>query len=513
MTRPARVAGALTFLVLSVVYAFSNHPWVASGDSAEFQTLARTGGIAHAGYPTFVLALEAIGRLPWSTYAARANLLGGIFGALAAALCAWHGARLSGRAWAGAAGGIALGLSYQLWQSAAVAEIYAFTLGLGACLFHLSWRFARAPSVPRALAIGLLGGLGLGAHLTILALAPVALVAVAASTRVEPLRGAVIAALLGGFVLGLAPLGSMMSRDRPDQPMNYLAMKRMPGDPAPASTLAQRAGHVAYLLSGRQYLGSKAGVRGLRGTAVRFRYVVLDFALNEFFVLGPLLAALGAWLLFRRRDLDALLLGTWAVGALGLTWYAAVLPDMAATYVLPVAWTLAVGIAVALARLAERARPLAFALALGLVAAPFVRIALPAAGGVGWVATAWSVWPQAWHPFRPDPSWNAYDEGVLAALPPRALLLGKWTELMTFEYAKHALGQRPDVDLVLTEIPPELVAYAPRALALSRPVYTTLPFAPALVRTRAAGRWERGGLWEVQSAGTDSTGRGAASVR
>ena len=63
-----RAAGTTTFLLLSVVYALSNHPWVASGDSGQFQTMAATGGIAHAGYPTFVLALQAIGRLPWSTF-------------------------------------------------------------------------------------------------------------------------------------------------------------------------------------------------------------------------------------------------------------------------------------------------------------------------------------------------------------------------------------------------------------------------------------------------------------
>jgi len=504
-----RVAGAATFLVLSVVYALSNHPWVACEDGAEFQTMAATGGIAHAGYPTFVLALEAIGRLPWSTFAARANLLCCLCGALAAGLAAWHGARLSGRTWAGIVSGIALGLSYQLWKSSTVAEIYSFTLALAAVLFHLSWRMAQRPSVPRALAIGVLGGLGIGAHLTVLALAPVALVALAVSARVRPIRVAVLLALVGGFLLGLAPLGYMMSQDTPDHPMNYLAMKRLPEEPAHVPALSERVQHAVYLLSGRQYLGARGEVHGLRPSLVRFRYVFLDFVLNDFFVFGLAFAALGAWLLARRRDVDTLLLGTWAAFSVFLMWYAAVLPEIAAIYFIYATWILAVGMSLALAWLYARARVLGVAAAFCLLAAPFVRIALPEDLGTGWVALAWHRLPAEWTPFTPDRSWDTYDRGVFAALPPRALLLSKWNELTTFKYAKHALGQRPDVDLLLTESPAEMVRDALRAHATGRPVFTAVPFAATMTlpgtKVREAGRWARGGLWELQSTTADST--------
>jgi hypothetical protein len=505
-----RAAGAVTFLVLTIVYALSNHPWVASGDSGEFQTMAATGGIAHSGYPTFVLALEAIGRLPWSSFAARANLLCALCGAFAAALAAFHGARMSGCAWAGAASGVALGLGYQLWQSSTVAEIYSFTLLLAAGLYHLSWRLARVPSVPRALAMGGLGGLGIGSHLTVLALAPVALAAVAVSTGVRPLRAALVASLLGGFAVGLLPLAYMMAADRADQPMNYLAMKRLPGDGRPTLSLGQRAARAAWLLSGQQYLAPKGEVRGVRGTLVRFRYVFLDFVLNDFFAFGILPAALGAWLLLRRRDVDTLLLATWFSVSVGLVWYAAVLPDMAATYFIYACWVLAVCMSLALACLAGRARGLGLAAGILLVAAPFIRLALPPEFGTGWVAAAWHRMPAEWSPFAADRSWHDYDAGALAALPRHALLLGKWTELMTFKYAKHALGLRPDVDLLLTETPAELARDVTRERSTGRPVFTTLPFAVGLdvpgTRVRAVGRWERGGLWEVQSIAADSSG-------
>lgn len=497
--KPTRLAAAITFVVLTIVYAFSNHPFVASQDSAEFQTMAKTGGIAHAAYPTFVLALEAFGRLPWSTYAFRANLLCSLCGALAAALAAWHGARLSGRAWTGALAGIALGLSYQLWQSSTVAEIYAFTLVLAASIFHLAWVLGCRPSVRVALAIGVLGGLGIGAHLTILALVPVVLVAFFAAARVKKVKGSLVASLLAGFAFGLIPLGYAVSQDRPDHPMNYLALKQLPGSTTPAGSIGQRAADILELLSGRQYFDERSEARSLRGTAVRFRYVFYDFVLNEFFLIGALLAAVGAWLVLRRRAFDTLLLVTWGAAATGLVWYAAVLPDMAATYFVHVCWILAVGIAVALAWLFERSRVLGVAAGILLLAAPWVRLAQPPRFGRGWIEAASRVMPQQWHPFREDESWQKYSRGVLAQLPPRAILLSNWTELMTFKYAKHAEGLSPDVDLVLTEIPSELASDAPEALALGRAVYTTLPFAASTpnLDARQVGTWSRGGLWEI----------------
>ena len=504
--KATRVAAAATFGVLGVVYLLSNHPWVASEDAAEFQTMAKTGGLAHAAYPTFVLALEAFGHVPWSTYAFRANLLCSLCGALAAALAAWHGARLSGRWWAGAAGGIALGLSYQLWKSSTVAEVYAFTLALAACLFHLSWILARRPTTPVALAVGLLGGLGIGAHLLVVALLPVVLVALLASRRLRPIRWGIIGALLGGFALGLLPLGYAIGQHRPDHPMNYLALKRLPGPAPPAPALQQRASDVAYLLSGKQYLAPRAEARTVRGTAVRFRYALYDFVLNEFFLVGASLAGLGSWLVLMRGDLDALLLGTWAVASTVLIGYAAVLPDMAATYLVYPCWIFAVAMSVALGWIFERGRVPGVACAVLLVAAPFVRLSQPPRCGRGWIEAASRVMPERWHPFRADESWQKFAHGVFAQLPPRTILLANWTELMAFKYARHAEGLRPDIDLVLTEIPTEFDHDVPRALALGRPVYTTLPFAPASPRlqSRLAGTWSRGQLWEIQSTAADS---------
>jgi hypothetical protein len=493
------LAGALTFALVFVVYLITNHPWVAAADSGEFQTMAKTGGIAHAGYPTFVLALEAIGRIPWSTFAFRANLLCSLCGAGAAALAAFHGARLSGRWWGGAAAGIALAFGYQLWLSSTVAEIYAFTLFLAALGFHLAIRFAQRPMAPVALGLGVLAGLGLGSHLLILALAPAVLVAIVRAVRAGRLRPGTIAALVAGFVLGLAPLGYQLAQDRPGRPMNYLALRQVPGEPVAAPSLGARVARLTELQTGRQYLDSTSQVRGARATLVRFRYALLDFVLNDFFLLGLPLAALGAWLLARRRDLDGAMLAIWFAASVFLVWYAAVSWDMAANYFVYGSWILAVCMSVGLAWIAGRRRRLGGALALALVLAPFARLAVPSPfGSAGWPALAWSRMPAEWDPFREDRSWDVYARGVLAAVPPHAVVLSNWHEAMPLEYARHALGLRPDVDLVLTEVPAELERNAAAVRTLGRPCYTTMALAPqAAVRLADAGPWRRGKLWAV----------------
>jgi len=505
MRSGALFAGVLTALVLFLLYLRTNYPVVANGDSAEFQTMAATGGIAHAGYPTFVLALEAFGRLALSTVAFRANLLGCICGALAAGGAAFLGARISGRPWAGVSAGIAFGLGFQVWQSSTVAEIYAFTLALAVALFLLVRRLAHQPTWPVALVAGLLGGLGIGSHLTIVALAPVVLLALAIAWRSKPFSRAVPVALVVGFVIGLAPLGYFMAQDRPDRPMNYLALKLLPGPSREAHSgrsLTEGAGRVVYLLSGRQYLGSHGSIRGPRGTFWRFRFVFLDFVINEFFLLGLPLALYGAWKLSRRPGLDAALLAAWLAVSVFLIWYAAVSYDMAATYFVYASWILAIAMSVGLVALAQRRRWLGWVVAAGLVLAPLVRSTLPSPfRGDGWLAQTWACMPEQWNPWKEDRSWEAYGRGVMDALPPHAVLLSNWTEGMTMNYAHFADRMRPDIDIVLTENARELADYAPGALALGRPCLTTLPVAPKTempgLGVTAAGDWQRGGLWAI----------------
>jgi len=501
-------AGLLVFAGAFLLYLRTNYPFVATGDNAEFQALAATGGIAHAGYPTFVLALQAFGQLPWSTVAFRANLLVGLCGAAGCALAAYEGARLSRRAWAGAAAGAALALSYTLWQSSTVAEIYAFTLVPAALLYLLARRLAVRPGVPLAAAAGALGGLGIGSHLTILALAPVVLLGVGMAARAGRLRGAHVAALLVGFALGLAPFAAFVAHDRLDDPMNYLAVRTPPGparDAAHVRPIPARLGDAVFLLTGRQYLGTHGNIRDAHASALRGRYLLFDLLLNEWFGLGLPLALLGAFALWRRRGVERWLLGAWIACAAFLVWYAAIGMDLLGQFFIGGLWVIAVAVAVGLATVARRAPWLGAVCALALVAAPFVRLVLPEPAGIPLSAQwTWERMPADWDPWRVDRSWDTFGRGVDAALPPHAVVLGDWAEAMTLKYFKVAARLRPDVDVVLTEDPGRLAANARNALAQGRPATTTFAGAdtlhlPGLV-VRPLGQWPAGKLWQIEAA-------------
>jgi hypothetical protein len=275
-------------------------------------------------------------------------------------------------------------------------------------------------------------------------------------------------------------------------------MKRLPDEraAAQAAPLGERIGDVAYLLSGRQYLASRADIHGAQGTFLRLRYLLLDLVLNEFFVLGAALAALGAWSLLRRDALDAALLATWLASALFLVWYAALFYDIAATYFLDGLWVVAVLAGVGVSALARRSSALALGAAALLVLLPIVRMKAPSPARSGWVAYTWARYPAEWNPWTIDRSWETYGRGVLAALPPRAVVLANWSEGMTLDYLRYAEGLRPDVDLVLTESARELASN--RMRVNGRPCFTTLPSADAIGGVKV-GTWVRGGLWTLQA--------------
>lgn len=164
----AGLAGLGSGVVAFILYAATDHPQASHGDVAEFQTLAATGGIAHAGYPALVMALRAFGLLRWSSYAYRANLLSCFSAAIAVGLAGYAASRLAKSAAAGVGAAPALALSLTLWQDGTQAEIYVFTLAIAAGLFLVAVDFAERPSTRSAFSIGVLGGLGLVSHLSVL---------------------------------------------------------------------------------------------------------------------------------------------------------------------------------------------------------------------------------------------------------------------------------------------------------------------------------------------------------
>jgi len=500
----AAPAGLAAFLVALVLYATTAHRVVGCHDQAEFQTLARTGGIAHAGYPALIMMLEAFGRLPLVTLPYRANLVSVLSGAMVVGLSAWSGARLARSVTAGFFAAMALALALTFWRESTQAGVHVFTLALAVPAFLLTTRFAARPRGVTALAIGLLLGLGLVSHLTILALLPVVAMAIVRAARVRALRARHLALMALGLLLGLTPIGYLLAQDRPDQPMNYLHDTLRPDNAAELGGGSPPQGpmaRVVWLLSARQYLGGFM-FSPFAHLRVRLATLVSNGILNELPLFGVVLALYGALCLWRRRDPQAGFLAAWLLGALFWLLYAAALL-MVPIFFLPGLWVASQLIAVALGALASRSRP-AFAVAsLLLVLAPFARLSVakppgPAAGS-GLLRAVWRIAPADWNPFVPDTTWEAYGRGVMETLPPRAVVLSCWEEATTLRYFRYAEPLRDDVDILYHCRRPQPAFAA--ADSAARPIFTTYPLTLAMTGGRAfheVGRWRRGGLWRIE---------------
>ena len=503
--RSAAAAGVAAFAVALLLYLATAHRTVGFHDQAEFQTLAATGGIAHAGYPALVMALRhsATCRSPpsrsapaWSRcWPARPGGVG---------LAAWSGARLARSAPAGLARRPGAALSLTFWREATQAGVHVFTLALGAPLFLLCVRFAGRPSRSTELAIGLLAGLGLVSHLTILALLPVAALAIVRAARAGALRPAHLAWMTLGLAVGLTPIGYLLAQDRPDQPMNYIHDTLRPDNAVSLSGGSPPEGRVAralWLLSARQYLG---GFVFSPFSRLRLRLALLGSGaiLNDLPLAGLLLAGYGALLLVRRRDPMAPFLAAWLVGALFWTLYGAA-TGMVHIFFLPGLWVASQAIAAALGALFARSRVAGSAAAALLILAPFARLAIAAPPGPlarsGLTRTVWREAPTDWSPFVADTTWQAYGRGVMATLPPRAVVLVCWEEATTLRYFRYAEPLRNDVDILYhCRMPQPAFAAADSA---RRPIFTT--YEPTLEMTggrpfHEVARWPRGGLWRVE---------------
>ncbi len=163
------------------------------GDGGELLVVAARGGVAHApGYPLWTLLARGFAALPVGTVAFRVTLLSALCAAGAAALvCRW--ALGKGASPTAAMGGaLALGLSPTFWRWGGVPEVFALGALMAALLL-----VARRPFV-----VGLVFGLGLSNHHTIVLCAPIA----AAALGRAPSRWLTAAA---GLAVGLLPYAAL----------------------------------------------------------------------------------------------------------------------------------------------------------------------------------------------------------------------------------------------------------------------------------------------------------------
>ncbi len=171
---------ALAFLVGGVglfIYGRTLTPGLLAGDGGEFQTLAYLWGHSHpTGYPVYLTMARLFAFLPTGELAYRVNLFSAVMAAVAVAGVYVNGRLLTRYRLIPFIGALAIAVSATFWSQALIAEVYtagaAFIVWIIVAL--LWWR---ATGSQRALFVaGLLGGLSLGVHMSVVLLAPAVLV-------------------------------------------------------------------------------------------------------------------------------------------------------------------------------------------------------------------------------------------------------------------------------------------------------------------------------------------------
>ncbi len=201
--------------VVLLVYLLTLSPdlaWAHWGaDGGDLITAAVTGRVPHPpGFPLYTWLADLLVRLPWRTPAWRLNLFSALCGA-GAVIAVTATARRRGHAVITAAVvGLSLGFAPLLWSQAVITEVYALATCFSAVL--LWWRERDQRTQAWAVIAGLLWGLGVAVHPTLLFLAPLWL----------PMPRNLWAPWLGGFALGLTPYGLLPLRGPWPQPWGDL---------------------------------------------------------------------------------------------------------------------------------------------------------------------------------------------------------------------------------------------------------------------------------------------------
>jgi hypothetical protein len=288
---PARHDGLFALLLAAVslvVYVLTLYPGVTQmGDSPKFQYLGRLLGTAHdPGYPLYIVVSWAFSYLPVGDVAYRANLLSGVCASAAAALAFLAMRRLGClRPVAGAAAlGFAFGRTF--WSQAVRAEVYALAALLLAWFLFAVFRWeATRRWRDLLLAIGV-AALALGDHLTIVLIAPAAVVFAVLVDRRQALRARTLVAGAVLVAAGLAQYVYILVRTH--QHAKYLE--------AHATTFAE----LVRVVRGAQFEQSFFAF-GL-GDVVRERLpLVGGLLLQELGWAGLALAVAGLLFLVRRR--------------------------------------------------------------------------------------------------------------------------------------------------------------------------------------------------------------------
>ena len=392
-------------------------------DGGDLIAAARTLGVPHpSGYPTYTILAWLASHVPVGTIAYRVNLLSAVCAAAASGLffCIARRVLPDDRTLKLVPSVAALSLAFSslLWSQAVIAEVYALLVLFSVLLVWLLVRWRDEKRDRYLWLSGLTLGLALGNHLTIVFIAPAALVYLWPERRHWlRLRTLLPSGLL--FLLGLSVYAYLPLAARHHPPMNW-------GNP-------QTWDGFLWVVTAEQYQQFAFGLEfgEIPGRIAEWAELLGD----QFGWWGLAIALIGGWGQWHRDRRLALFSLTWAlfVGVYAF-FYDTVDSHM---YLLPVVMLMALWWgegAYLLLGMMRRLQPVWQRLAMVIL------FLLP----VGSAAMHWQA-------VEPDDDWETrvYIEQVLEVVEPGALIIVR-ADQPTFAlwYAIYAEGMRPDVRVV-----------------------------------------------------------------
>ncbi|MFB6263674.1 MAG: protein O-mannosyl-transferase family [Bradymonadaceae bacterium] len=164
----------LLAVAFAALYGFSAAPHPLGGDAALFATIFADGGYAHPpGYPLYSLYLMATSWLPAASPAHGASIATSFLGVGAVVLLHDAARRWGLSRFAAAVAAVSFGIASGVWRYQTQPEVFALNHLIAASILVFAAPDAPAGGVRRAGALGLLAGLGLANHHTIVLVAPV----------------------------------------------------------------------------------------------------------------------------------------------------------------------------------------------------------------------------------------------------------------------------------------------------------------------------------------------------
>ncbi len=201
-----RVLALAVGITVAAVYLATSARYVLGGDNGEFAVLSAQGGVAHpTGYPLYTIYLRALSWLPGESAAHTAALSTALIGVALFATLRWAAKAWGASPPAATTAATLIAVSPLVWTMSTHAEVFALHGLLTAAIVGVCGPMAQFSHARRVGILAALAGCGLANNHSIVTLAPLGLFVVIQCVLTAERRLPVLAAGVGGLVLGLSP--------------------------------------------------------------------------------------------------------------------------------------------------------------------------------------------------------------------------------------------------------------------------------------------------------------------